>query len=252
MRHFSRARLGSVLLSAGLVLSLATAAGADDLTADQGTALGDPVLLDTTTQPTQTVSVTLVAVDDDGHDGCNLVSPNGHELIASVTSNDETVATVSTDSLEFHACGPAAAQSFDIAAVAGGSTSVTIAKLSSTNAGGPNAIFSTEIVYVTVSGDGGQVTVCDGPAAPAWAAHILKSSGKAKKQTDVANYVSQVAKRMDTGASFLPVSGPLVAKSNQSAYAIAVRDYLRAFPGLGDVNLPTGWPPNQCTTSGTA
>lgn len=260
MRHLSRARIGALLLSAGLVVSVTGVARADDLTADQGTTDTAPVALDTESDPNQVVWVTLVAADDDGHDGCNLENeqnPQGHHFFASVVSNATSVATVDPAILEFTACGPAGAKSFTITGVGAGSTTITIAKDTSRNAGGGNAVFSTETVYVTVTGDdgGGGITVCDGPAAPAWAAHILKANGKPKKQSDAANYVSQVAKRMDTGASFLAVNDTtLVAKSQQPAYSAAVLAYLNR-PGAfnGTLTFPTGWPPpNQCTTTGTA
>ena len=99
--------------------------------------------------------------------------------------------------------------------------------------------FSTEFVYVTVTGD--SVTTCDNPAAPAWAAHILKANDKPKKAAERATYVSQVAKEMTTGATFIGV-----AKSEQEDYAKKVLAYLNPKLGGGLV-LPSDWPPSDCT-----
>jgi hypothetical protein len=255
MLHLSRARIGALLLIAGLVVSLASTAGADDLTADPAAPQSDPYVL-TEPNPQQTVSVTLNSVDTDGHTGCNLENEQnepGHYLDASVTSADDLVATVSPSSLHFTACGPDAAQSFVITGVGnGGPIAVTIAAEEWRAAGGHNAVFTTDIVWVSVSGfgDGGEITVCGRPAAPAWAAHILK--GVKKTAGPKANYISAVAQKMEPGATFRDVNGTLLAKTTQPAYALAVRDYLRTFTGLEGVNLPTGWPPNDCSTNGTA
>lgn len=235
----------AITLSLGLVTSAFGVAYGDDLVADPATSAATPVELDAVTKATQDVTITLVAVDDDAAagSGCNLVSARGHELEASVVSNDTAIVTVSPPVLTFTSC--AQSRSFTITAEGPGTATVTIAPVPGWRAaGGPNAIFSSETVHVRVAGDtaNSEITVCDGPAAPAWAAHILKTNGKPTKPADQANYISQVAKQMTPGATF---GG--VAKSNQAAYGEAVRAHLMT--KLGPLSPPANWPANACTTT---
>jgi hypothetical protein len=212
--------------------ALAATAGGDEFSAD-------PDVVNTTPSATVPVNVTLVAIIDNvgerksGHT-CNLENeqnPQGHFVEASVTSSNTAVATVSPDTLNYTACDETL--QITITAVAGGTATITISAEDWVAKGGPNAVFSDETIQVTVAGDcGGQppVTGCAKPAAPAWAAAILKANGIKPKQTD--NLISLVAQHMEQGATF---DG--IAKSEQGAYAQAVYEFLDAHTNLP---LPIG------------
>jgi hypothetical protein len=201
-------------VAAGLML-LSTAAFADDFVASEISSTGELAV-----DATRTATITLVATDDGPGKGCNIKNAQQY-VVAAVTSSNTGVATVSPAEWEFNDCG----ESFvlTITAVACGSATVTISKDSSKTQAGKNARFSDETLSVTVAGDchngGGDPTVCAEPAAPAWAAAILKANNiKAKQAT---NLISEVAKMMTQGATF---DG--VAKSDQAEYAAKVYTYL--------------------------
>jgi hypothetical protein len=96
--------------------------------------------------------------------------------------------------------------------------------------------------------------VCATPAAPAWAAHILKANGqplqyaaapaaghgKGKGGPPAVNLVASVAQAMSPGTDFAGVS-----KDNQAAYGDAVRVYLEGLTGWS-LALPADWPPDEC------
>ena len=120
------------------------------------------------------------------------------------------------------------------------------------NAGGSEEIFAHQSSdcdsFVVTSG--GTNGTCSAPAAPAWAAHILKANvlkPKGKPQPD-GNYVAMVADEMGPGTLF-----QTVPKIDGLAYGTKVRDYLNtkvptAAQPTGGLVLPTGWPPNLCVT----
>jgi hypothetical protein len=233
------------LLIAGV---LAASAVGDDFVADPDAVTAAPAA-------TVPVNVTLVAIIDNngerksGH-ACNLENeqnPQGHFVEASVTSNNEAVATVSPDTLNYTACDQTL--QITITAVACGTATITISAEDWVAKGGPNAVFSDETIRVTVTGDcEGQppVTACAQPAAPAWAAAILKANGIKPKQAD--NLISLVAQHMEQGATF---DG--IAKSEQGAYSQAVYEFLDDHTNLP---LPKGpvesAKPGWICTTGTA
>jgi hypothetical protein len=174
--------------------------------------------------------------------GCNRKNKN-HSVTAGVTSDDEDVATTSVATLTFTDCD----QTLSFTIIAGctdGDALISIDAIRWKAASGKNAVFSDDSFTVTVSGtaencDDGGGSACAAPAAPAWAAAILKANNlKAKQAT---NLVSEVAKMMGQGATF---NG--VAKSNQEEYAQAVYNYLDVHgrlsqtSGPGDAARP-GW-----------
>jgi hypothetical protein len=189
--------------------------------------------VDVTAQAQRTVSITLVATDDptwNGDNGpsaaCNLRGA-GQYVTASVTSSNTNAATVSPATLTFNDCG----ESHDIritGAVCGTAT-VTVHDVADNTAGGPHARFSDAVITADAGpcdGGGGGITTCAQPAAPAWAAAILKANGIKPGSKTSSNLISQVAKRMGNGASFPDGSGGWIAKSDQDAYAAAVDAYL--------------------------
>jgi hypothetical protein len=202
-----------------------------------------------------TVKITLVN-EADQTPGCNVGNENDALTVtANVASANTTVATVTPSSLVFDVCDES--QDIDIsAAVPGcnGSTTVSVTAPSGWKArGGKNATFSAESIAVNVTGyenacgGNGPVTTCSEPAAPAWAAHILKANGKSaswKQGRETFNAVSNVAHEMGPGTDFQGVS-----KSNQEAYGQAVLDYLNdegsKYTGM---SLPGDWPPEDCVT----
>ena len=185
------------------------------------------------------VNVTLVAADDPDWNGddqvdkrCNLRG-EGHYVNASVTSSNPAVATVDPALLQFTDCGQTLP--ITITAVSCGSAEITITEAASNNAGGVNAVFSEDKIVVTVNSNcdtGPPITACARPAAPAWAAAILKANAVKPKAAD--NLISMVAGHMTQGAAF---DG--YAKSESPEYEDAVYAFLLANKP-GNVSLPKG------------
>jgi hypothetical protein len=99
------------------------------------------------------------------------------------------------------------------------------------------------------SGDDGQVTKCDAdPAAPAWAAAILKASGVKPGRTKYRNAIRAVAREMGPGTDFqlVPRDGQFKVSPRNYDYPNKVRTFLSVFldsDGLvdpKDVHRP-GW-----------
>jgi hypothetical protein len=232
----------------------ATVAWADTLTPDTTS------VTVTAAQATRTVSITLVATDDatwNGDDAdpnpgyCNLRG-NGQYVTASVTSSNTNVATVSPATLTFNDCGES--YPITITRAGCGTATVTVRDTDDNTAGGPHARFSDAIITVNAGacdgGDGG-MTTCAQPAAPAWAAAILKANGIKPGSKTSTNLISQVAKRMLKGAAFPDGGGNPIAKSDQDAYAAAVDAYLGGLTTLtkhwGDTGVARpGW---ECTVT---
>ena len=127
-----------------------------------------------------------------------------------------------------------------VTALAVGTTAVTFAIDDTKSSGDPHLGWSLAEAAFTVTvteddGGGGSGTTCDeDPAAPAWAAALLKANGfKAKGKAATAdNYVSQVAGAMTNGADF---GG--FAKNAHPEYEDAVWAYMTGTLGL---SLPVG------------
>lgn len=206
----------------------ATVARADELTPSTTT-------VDVTAHAQRTVSITLVATDDPTWNGdnadpspgyCNLRG-SGQYVTASVASSDTNAATVSPATLTFNDCG----ESHDVTITGAvcGTATITVHDTNDVSAGGTHARFSDAVITADAGpcdGGGGGITTCAQPAAPAWAAAILKANGIKPGSKTSSNLISQVAKRMGNGASFPNGSGGWIAKSDQAAYAAAVDAYL--------------------------
>lgn len=249
-----RTRHAIVLITALAILSAgATMAWADELTPD-------PTSVAVTAQPSVTVSITLVATNDPGWNGdnkdagyCNLRG-EGHSVTASVTSSDTNVATVWPATLTFGDCGES--YPIRITRAGCGTATVTVRDADDNTAGGPHAQFSDAVITVDAGtcdgGGGGIITTCAQPAAPAWAAAILKANGIKPGSKTSSNLISQVAKRMVQGAAFPPVGGGApIAKANQLAYSHAVDAYVSGLTKLtkhvGDDGVARpGW---ECTVT---
>ena len=151
---------------------------------------------------------------------------------------------MSPSALHFDDCGDT--ETITITAVACGTATVTIhTQWRDWQAeGGKNAVFSDEVINVTVGGStcstDPPVTACAKPAAPAWAVAILQKNNIKPKQAD--NWVSKVAQEMLPGASFPDWSNgddprpSQVDKVDQNAYAAAVEGYLETLNGASDVH----------------
>jgi hypothetical protein len=98
--------------------------------------------------------------------------------------------------------------------------------------------------------------VCASPAAPAWAAHILKanglspqfpvaSGGPGKGKPASINLVAATAHEMGSEAGAAGTDFAGISKDDRDAYGAAVRDFLEGLTGL-DLELPSDWPPDEC------
>ena len=238
---------GAALLMVGAGITAAAAsASADDLAASPDplniTLSPTPTPGATTGAPvTRTVTVTLVAVNDDGHAGCNLENEKnsqGHGLNASVVSSNTAVATVSPSTLHFTRCGAEGAKTFDVTGLSTGSSTISITPTDWRSANPNNVVFNADTVVVNVTiGDGtgiiDDIDTCSRPAAPAWANAFLKASG-VKNKTTIQNTISAVAKRMIQGAAMPPATeGGEVVGKDSADYAGAVYDYMASIPVAG-------------------
>lgn len=253
-------RLGAGAAVLGMLCSMTSIASADEF-ATSTTAL---------TQ-TETVKVWVVATDDDvngdvDHGACNIGSGKNKPFVeASVISSDPTVASVDQAKLTFSGCGDAFAQDIEITVIPDlcipKTATITIAESDRGPGNSVKGEFSIETINVSVApsnssdptcgggGGGGGSQLCAEPAAPAWAAALLKASnlkGKASKETN--NYISSVAHHMTNGAVF-----DNVAKSDPD-YPAAVRSYMVNTLGLNTLAtvdaaraIRPGW---TCVSSG--
>jgi hypothetical protein len=101
--------------------------------------------------------------------------------------------------------------------------------------------------------------ICEAPAAPAWAAHILKANGMSPQfpvsapnagkgkggKPGTINLVASVAHHMGSGVGEAGTDFSGVPKDQQEAYGAAVRSYLESLTG-GSLAMPDGWPPAEC------
>ena len=252
--------LGAGAAVLGMLFSMTSMAAADDFTSSNGSA--------TVTQ-TSTVQVWVVAVPNEvngdvDHGGCNVGSvQSAPYVMASIQSSDTSVATVDPGSMTFSGCGPENSQNLTITLYPDlcltKTATITIAESDRGPGNSVKGVFNTETIDVSVApsnpadpscngGGGGGSKLCAEPAAPAWAAALLKASTglKPKQSKDAANYISLVAQHMTTGAVF---NG--YAKSDPG-YPNAVHDWMVSALGLSSlasVNdarvIRPGW---DCTT----
>lgn len=252
--------LGAGAAVLGMLVSMTSIASADEF-ATSTTAL---------TQ-TDTVTVWVVATDDDvngdvDHGACNIGSGKNKPFVeASVVSSDPAVASVDKEKLTFSGCGDTFAQDVEVTLIPDLCLPKTaMITISESNRGPGNSVkgeFSIETINVSVAasnaldptctggGGGGGSQLCAEPAAPAWAAALLKASnlkGKASKETN--NYISSVAHHMTNGAVF-----DTFAKSDPG-YPAAVRSYMvntLGLSGLASVDaaraIRPGW---TCVSTG--
>jgi hypothetical protein len=235
---------GAAAAVLGMVCSMTSMANADEFTSDPATI-----------NASGTVKVWVVPTvepgvpGDNAHNSCNIGSANGSDQAPHVTatvSSDSTAAVVSPSSLFFQGCGEANAQTFTVTLVPSLCNQTATITIFESERGPENSVkgtFSTETIAVSIagtnptdpsctSGGGGGNQVCSEPAAPAWAAALLKATtGLKAKAKDQSNYISQVAQHMTQGAMF---DG--YAKSSDS-YPGAVRSYMVNTLHLSDATL---------------
>jgi len=221
-----------------MVCSLSAVAGADEIVPDSSTAdvtaFAHPV----------TMNVTLVGVDDPNWNGddqahtvCNIRTSSGAQYVKASVTSDSANATVSPAELEFTDCGQGLP--ITITGVACGSATIHIDVFDTKTAAPPHVQFSDASITVTVSdpscaggGTVGGISECAQPAAPAWAAAILKKNGVKANSKESNNVISSVAHTMLKGASFPDYRGTdpahnEVAKIDQGAYSDAVWAYMK-------------------------
>ena len=238
MSRKSLQSLGAGAAVLGMLFSMTSIASADEF-ATSATAL---------TQ-NGSVKVWVVATVDDvngdvDHGACNIGSgQNKPHVDASVTSSDPAVAAVNPASLTFSGCGDANGQNVAITLTPDlclpKTATITIAESGRGPGNSVKGEFSTETINVSVAastpldptctggGGGGGSQLCAEPAAPAWAAALLKASNmKGKQAKETNNYISSVAHHMTNGAVF---DG--VAKSDPD-YPASVRSYMVNTLGL--------------------
>lgn len=171
-----------------------------------------------------TTQIRLREDDKPDHPNCN-IQGGPHQLTVRATSSDPAVADLANGpTYTFGSCDDV----IDVTVVATGLGSATINFTvdSSNTANDPKLMWNTAeadfVVNVTEGGSGG--TVCDAdPAAPAWAAAILKASGLKPGAKETTNLISTIAREMTQHADFAGLQ-----KSNHPAYEDAVRDRLDA------------------------
>jgi hypothetical protein len=258
-------RLAAVCAAATLTIVSATSAWADDL----GNTPAGGVDVDHESMtleyddvhgiagPSATTGVILIANEDDGFKGpdCNLVGAGSGGVTLKLTAHyDATVVSIELSNSGVIAdCGVPLA--LTVHPVHSGETTVTFTgELSNNDNAAQNhftfggATFDVDVNNVDLSNGGGGGKVCDAdPAAPAWAAALLKGNGVKAKGPAVANYVSSVAKHMGLRATFDGVE-----KSDHDDYEYAVWDYMKSELGLtlnkgphDPAVIKPGW---ECTT----
>lgn len=231
--------LGAGLGVLGMITTLAGVAGADDFTSNAS----NPVASSTTVKVWVVATQDVVNGDVD-HKACNIGSANNHPFVtASITSSDTSVAEVNPGSMTFSGCGDANSQDLTITVhpdlCLPKSATILIAESDRGPGNSVKGVFNTETINVQLAalnasdplcggggGGGGGTTLCSEPAAPAWAAALLKASSglKPKQAKDAPNYISEVAQHMTNGAVFEGIT-----KSDQggaNAYANAVRSWM--------------------------
>jgi hypothetical protein len=262
--------LGAGLGVLGMLTTMATVAGADNIVVNPTTTVAF-----TGFDQTASRDITLMAVDDPNWKGdngpspaCNIRTSSGAQYVkVSVSSTNPAVATADVTELTFNDCG----ESHRIRIKAGstvcnGTATINITVVDTKTAAPPRVSFTDASIGVTLNvpncdtgGGGGGTTICAQPAAPAWAAAILQANSIKPGSKAPTNYISQVAKMMMKGAAFPDYRAPNpglvlpVLKTDQSGYADAVYAFLKTIidpnklpNGPGAAARP-GWV--ECTTT---
>lgn len=241
-------RLAAVCAAATLTVVSATSAVADDL--DNGLDGG----IDTTHEsmslqyddvhhiagPAGHTTVTLIAVSTDSHKNCNL--PGGVTLTLTPVFEPQFIDVELANNGVIDSCDvPLDVTVTPVSSVA--TTTVTFSGQISTSDNASlndftydGAAFDVSVTNVDLSGGGGSGTVCDAdPAAPAWAAALLKGNNVKAKGTTYSNYISAVAQHMGPRATF-----GVYDKPDHEGYENAVWQYMQTLPGLGGTVLAKG------------
>ncbi|MCA1845293.1 MAG: hypothetical protein LC792_19290 [Actinobacteria bacterium] len=230
--------LGAGIGVLGMVLSLASVAGADivyDTT--NGATVDSPIetmaLSVGGANGSTTLQIQLEGHTDGDHPGCN-IQGDAHTLTMSLSNSNPAAASAA------FAGGDAVFDTCDdiltvvVSPLAVGQTTISFSGVGDT-ANDPHLHFSYDqaafLVNVTAATTPPPPVVCDAdPAAPAWANAILKANPNMKNKTTVQNTISSVAHHMTQGAMF---DG--VAKNAHPDYENAVYHYMTtaAPAGLG-------------------
>ena len=239
-----RTRLASVTTAAGLLAASAAGAHADiiyndlDGSVDAAAELMRLTYNSATATPGPAGSTTLaIEVQDQAagdHPGCNIQGGNhyivlDHTIV--VTSGTDPV-TVSVPDNRFDACNETL--TVIVTPQDLGSARISFGIVASSTSNDRNLTFSTaeatfDVTVQEAEAVGG--TVCDAdPAAPAWAAAILKGSSVKFKPAESANLVSRVAHRMGADSTD-PTSFGGYTKNTHPQYEEAVRQYLADVTG---------------------
>ena len=259
----------TIAIAAALLLALSSMAAADTVYNDvlEGTETEPSidatieVLAVTAGAASTSVTLRLTTVDaTDGHASCNVEGNGNNKIVLNIVNSNTGVATVvgpdvvNPTLVTFEDCLPdaGATQLLTVTGVSVGTAQITF---TINEAASSNSALNSPRSYTlnaasfnvnVAAGDGGDDdTYCEDPAAPAWAAHILKFSGvkpKKGKPQPADNYVAQVAQHMGPGTTF-----DTVTKVTHPEYEQAVMTYLSGL-GLTNLSLPSTWPALQCTS----
>jgi len=169
--------------------------------------------------------------DAPDHPNCN-INGDPWNLTVSASYDSSIVAIDFPDGLTLEECD--SVLRVEVTPKALGSTSVVFSYTANvpSSSGNDSRTFDVrqaDFDVTVLQGDGqGGGTVCDAdPAAPAWAAALLKGNG-VKAKDGGSNYVSSVAKAMGQRATFGGVE-----KSDHPGYEDAVWEYMKNELGLG-------------------
>ena len=199
---------------------------------------------------TQAVQVWLASVTGEGPwdtnaGGCNVGNTNDSLSVTAEISSSDPAVTVSPTTMTFGGCGSTLSQTLSIKVTTGlcnvsGTVSITETSVSP-NHHAVKGAFNTETIQVTAAGSnptdpscggpGPNPGTCSEPAAPAWAAALLKASNL-KPKPNGPNYVSLVAQHMTQGAMFDGVPKSDQGPGSGDTYPIAVRNYMVNTLGL--------------------
>ena len=250
-------QLAAICAAASLTVLSATAAYGDTIYNDLDVSVDSDMETMNLTYDTVnfvgSTGTTTLAIQIDGkpgdHAGCN-IQGGPHFVAVDAASSDTSVATVAlSDGGVFDDCGDTVIAT--VTAHALGTSTVTFAIDSERTSNDPSLTFKLDeaafMVNVTPLTNGGGGSVCDAdPAAPAWAAAILKANGMKPNSAGFKNYISQVAGAMTPGAVF---GG--YAKNDHSRYEDAVLAYLRVATGNPNLVMGSrpGWECHPLSTS---
>lgn len=229
-------RILAVGAAAAITVLSATSARADtvynDLDASVDSALEIMNLTYDTGTSTGSSSTTRLRIQIDGHlagdhPGCN-IQGGPHYVALLAHSGNTSVATVSLPAdRQFDGCADSIVATVTARGI--GSTNITFSIDQQNTSNDPNLTFSlveaSFTVNVTAGTTGGSRCDAD-PAAPAWAAAILKANGVKPGSAGFKNYISEVAGAMTKGAVF----GTYV-KNAHPQYENAVLTFLKGETG---------------------